>query len=91
MGNALPVPPTGQTRPLTGHVNEGVRGAPLMMMQMSRDLDSMREQLQYQHSLAEASAAKVGFGKGRRGMSVEMLGCPHLGLWWASDSKRIPR
>ncbi|MEW5310692.1 MAG: hypothetical protein WDW38_002463 [Sanguina aurantia] len=59
MGIAPPAPPTGHTRPHTGHVNEGVRGAPLMMMQMSRDLDSMREQLQFQHSLAEASAAKV--------------------------------
>ncbi|GLC34566.1 hypothetical protein PLESTB_001247700 [Pleodorina starrii] len=43
----------------TGHVNAGTRGAPLMMQQLTRDLEAARDQLQLQNQLAEASAAKV--------------------------------
>ncbi|GFR40226.1 hypothetical protein Agub_g794 [Astrephomene gubernaculifera] len=43
----------------TGHVNAGTRGAPLMMQQLTRDLEAARDQLVMQHQLAEASAAKV--------------------------------
>ncbi|KAG2428600.1 hypothetical protein HYH02_014302 [Chlamydomonas schloesseri] len=45
--------------PGTGHVNAGSRGAPLMMQQLTRDLESTRDQLLAQNQLAEASAAKV--------------------------------
>ncbi|GIL72118.1 hypothetical protein Vretimale_492 [Volvox reticuliferus] len=43
----------------TGHVNSGARGAPLMMQQLTRDLESARDQLLAQNQLAEASASKV--------------------------------
>lgn len=43
----------------TGHINTGARGAPLMMQQLTRDLEGARDQLLAQNQLAEASAAKV--------------------------------
>ncbi|GLI64110.1 hypothetical protein VaNZ11_007285 [Volvox africanus] len=43
----------------TGHINAGARGAPLMMQQLTRDLEAARDQLLAQNQLAEASAAKV--------------------------------
>ena len=53
-------PPTASSpNPGTGHVNAGSRGAPLMMQQLTRDLESTRDQLLAQNQLAEASAAKV--------------------------------
>ena len=43
----------------TGHVNNGMRGAPLLMQNLQKEVEQLRDQLMYQHHLAEASAAKV--------------------------------
>ncbi len=56
----------GPAPPLVGaltargeHVNGGPRGAPLMVSTLQREVEHLRDQLVYQHELAEASAAKV--------------------------------
>lgn len=41
------------------HVNAGPRGAPLLIQQLQREVEQLRDELLYQHELAEASAAKV--------------------------------
>jgi len=41
------------------HVNSGARGAPLLVQQLQKEVESLRDQLLYQHELAEASAAKI--------------------------------
>lgn len=54
-------PNTAQSR-VTGmgvHVNAGPRGAPLMMQRMSKELETLRDQLLYTHEVAEGSLGKV--------------------------------
>jgi hypothetical protein len=52
-------PPVGAVTQQGYHINVGARGAPLMMVGMQREVEQLREQLVYQHELAEANAAKV--------------------------------
>lgn len=40
-------------------MNGGPRGAPLLVSQLQREVETLRDQLIYQHELAEANAAKV--------------------------------
>lgn len=55
-----PLPPAiGALTARGDHVNVGARGAPLMLAQLQRENEILRDQLTYQHELAEASAAKV--------------------------------
>eukprot|EP00798_Chlamydomonas_sp_ICE-L_P029287 gene29288-12531_t len=41
------------------HVNAGVRGAPVIMHAIQKEVEMLKEKLLYQHSMAEASAEKI--------------------------------
>ena len=41
------------------HVNSGVRGAPLLLQQLQKEVEALRDQLATQYEVSEASAARI--------------------------------
>ncbi|GAX78783.1 hypothetical protein CEUSTIGMA_g6220.t1 [Chlamydomonas eustigma] len=41
------------------HVNGGLRGAPMLIQHLQKEVETLRDQLTFQNELAEASAAKI--------------------------------
>ncbi|KAL6756783.1 hypothetical protein V8C86DRAFT_2641239 [Haematococcus lacustris] len=59
VAGGTPAPLVGALTARGEHVNGGSRGAPLVINHLQREVEVLRDNVVYQHELAEANAAKV--------------------------------